>query len=111
MLRSTVLLFVLGIALGLWFGFNPQMHKKVVQSWDDTKTFFAKLETNVSGTISAWTMQTKAQAQVGKKTVASVTAKPLTSAWQQFVSAGGTFLQSMQKIWLELMTNLNLKKS
>jgi len=110
MFKSTALLLVLGIALGLWVGFNPQAHKKVVQSWDNTKTFFARLETNVSGTISAWTIQTKSQAQVGKKTVASITTKPFAAAWQQFVSAGGTFLQSMQRIWLELMTNLSVKK-
>jgi len=111
MFKSTALLLVLGIALGLWVGFNPQMHGKVVQSWDNAKVFFVRLETNFSNTISAWTMRTKAQAQVGKKTVASITTKPFATAWQQFVSAGGAFLQSMQRIWLDLMINLNVKKS
>jgi len=111
MFKSTVLLFVLGIALGLWLGFNPQAHGKVVQNWDHTKVFFVRLETNFSTTIHAWTMQTKAQAQAGQKTVSNISTRSLTTAWQQFVSAGGTFLQSMQRIWLGLVNSPGIKKS
>jgi len=56
-------------------------------------------------------MQMKAQTQAGQKTVSSIATKLFATAWQQFVSAGGTFLQSMQKIWFGLETNLNTKKS
>jgi hypothetical protein len=111
MFKSTVLLFVLGIALGLWLGFNPQAHGKVVQNWDHTNVFFVRLETNFSNTIDAWTMRTKAQAQVGQKTVSNISTRPFKTAWQQFVSAGETFLQSIQRIWLGLVGNLNMKKS
>lgn len=111
MLKSAGLLLLLGLALGLWLGFNPQAHGKVVQNWNNTKASLVRLETNFSTTISAWTMRTKAQAQVGQKTVSGITTKPFATAWQQFVSAGGTFLQSMQKIWFGLVANLkNMKK-
>ncbi|HUH96316.1 MAG TPA: hypothetical protein VLZ89_03095 [Anaerolineales bacterium] len=109
MFKSTVLLFVLGIALGLWLGFNPQAHGKVVQNWDHTRVFFAGLETNFSNTIHTWTMRTEVQAQDGQKTVSNISARPFTTAWQQFVSAGGTFLQSIQRIWLGLIASANTK--
>lgn len=112
MLKSAGLLLFLGLAVGLWLGFNPQAHRKVVQNWDNTKTSLARLETNFSTTISAWTTRAKAQeAQVGQKTVSRITTRPFAAAWQQFTAAGETFLQSMQKIWLGLETNLNIKKS
>ena len=94
MFKFTMLLFLLGIALGLWLGFDPQAHGKVVQNWDHTKVFFVRLETNFSNTIHAWTMRTKAQAQVGQKIVSNISTRPFTTAWQQFVSASRTFLQS-----------------
>jgi hypothetical protein len=111
MLKSTGLLLLVGLALGLWLGFNPQAHGKVVQNWNNTKTFFERLETNFSTSINAWTMRTKDQAQADQKAASRITTKPFATAWQQFVSAGGAFLQSMQKIWLELVTNPNVKKS
>ncbi len=111
MLKSAGLVLLLGLVLGLWLGFNPQAHGKVVENWNNTREFFVRLETNFSAAISAWTMRTKAQAQAGQKTISGITNKPFATAWQQFVSAGGTFLQSMQKIWLELTTNLSMKKS
>ncbi len=111
MLKAAALLFVLGIALGLWLGFSPQMHEKVVQNWDNAKGFIARLGTNFSTTISTWTSQTKAQVQVGQKTVSKVNAKPFATAWQQFVSAWTTFMESLQRIWHELAANINLNKS
>ena len=111
MFKAAALLFILGIALGLWLGFNPPMHEKVVQNWDHTKAFFARLGTNFSTAISTWTNQAKAQAQVGQKTVANLNARPLATAWQQFVSAWTTFMESLQHIWHELASNINLNKS
>ncbi len=111
MFKITALLFVLGIALGLWFGFNPQMHAKVVQNWDNAKAFLSRLETNFSTTLSTWMNQAKARASVSQQAVSKVNAKPFTNAWQQFVSAWGTFIESLQRIWHELAANINLNKS
>jgi len=110
MFKATALLFVLGIALGLWLGFDPQMHGKVVQNWDGTKAFLARLDTNFSNTISTWTSQAKAQVQVGQKTVSKVTTKPFATAWRQFGSSWATFMESLQGIWHELASNINLSK-
>lgn len=40
MFKTFAVLFVLGLGLGVWLGFNPQAHEKTIKSWDDTKTFF-----------------------------------------------------------------------
>ena len=111
MFKSAGLLLLLGLAIGLWLGFNPQAHQKVVQSWDNTKSFFARLETNFSTSIGAWTMQAKSQVNVSPKTVSGVTAKSFGTAWRQFVSAWSTFLGSLQRIWHELVSNINLNRS
>jgi len=111
MFKTTALLFVLGVALGLWLGFNPQTHGKVMRSWDDTKAFFAKLETNAAASINHWTNQANTQAQTGQRAVSKVTARPFTDAWRQFVSAWTTFMVSLQKIWQELVSNINWNKS
>ncbi len=111
MFKVTALLIILGMALGLWLGFNPQMHAKVVQSWDRTKVFFAKLGTNFSATANSWTSQTKVRAQVGQKSTASLSSRSFSTAWKQFVSAWSTFMESLQKIWHELASNVSSNKS
>jgi hypothetical protein len=109
--KAAVLLFVLGIALGLWLGFNPMMHEKVVQNWDHAMTFLGDLGANISTTIGAWTSRARTQVQVGQKTVSKVNAKPFANAWQQFAAAWSTFIDSLQRIWHELASNINLNKS
>ena len=111
MFKATVILFVLGIALGLWLGFNPQMHAKVVQNWDQAKGFLGSLGTHISTTLSAWTGQAKARVQAGQETVSKVNARPFATAWRQLVPAWTTFMESLQRIWHELVSNINLKKS
>jgi hypothetical protein len=111
MLKSAALLFVVGIALGLWLGFNPQMHAKVVKSWDNTKTFFVKLDANVSTTVTAWLTQAKAQVNVSqKKTPAITMPKALAPVWRQIVSAWDNMLVSLQGIWHQAIASLNQKK-
>jgi hypothetical protein len=104
-----LLLLLLGLAVGLWLGFNPQAHAKVVQSWNNTKTSFVRLETNFSTTISAWTVRSKAQAQTGQKSVSGTTTKSFSTVWRQIVSAWDNLLASLQGVWHRMVANINLK--
>lgn len=34
---APILLVVVGLAVGLWLGFNPQAHQQIVQSWNQDR--------------------------------------------------------------------------
>ena len=111
MLKTTALLFVLGIALGLWIGFNPQMHAKALQSWNDTKNFFVKLDANISATATSWITQAKTQVNISQKTTTTITMpKSLSAVWRQIVSAWDNMLAILQGIWHRAVASINLKK-
>ncbi|HEX2697338.1 MAG TPA: hypothetical protein VHM28_06475 [Anaerolineales bacterium] len=101
MLKSVALLFVLGLALGLWVGFNPQAHEKVVQGWEGTKTFFVTMKTNASVSFQDWLTGIKSGEQNGTASVGV--------AWKQISSVFTTLWDSVIRFWSNLTNGLRLK--
>jgi len=111
MLKSAVFLFVLGLALGLCFGFNPQSHQAALQKWEGAKAAFVKMETDFSVSVGAWTTKAKAQTNISPQpTVTSAASKPFSSLWQQIVSAWSAFAASLQGSLHRLAADANLKR-
>ena len=51
MFRSAVLLLIVGLAVGLWLGFNPQAHQQTIQKWDSVKSAYLKFMTDATAKI------------------------------------------------------------
>ena len=100
MFKIGAVLLVLGIALGLWIGFNPQAHEKAVQSWEDTKTTFVKVQTDVSAATHEWGLELKSSGQGGTEQVHNV--------WKNFLSVLTTLWDSVRHLWVSLTTRLRI---
>lgn len=100
MLKITAVLFVLGIALGLWIGFNPQAREKAAQGWEDTKALFVKAQADVSAAIDGWMLDLKSSGQAGTRQVESV--------WKELSSVLTTLWDSMQRLWANLTVRLRI---
>lgn len=98
MLKVTAVLLVLGIALGAWIWFNPQTHKKAVQSWEDTKTAFVSMKTDVSAKTHGWMIDLKSSGQSGARQVDNV--------WKEISSVFTTLWDSIQHLWRSLTARL-----
>ncbi|MBI1794685.1 MAG: hypothetical protein HYR70_10905 [Chloroflexi bacterium] len=102
MFKTFAVLFVLGLGLGVWLGFNPQAHEKTIKSWDDTKTFFVSVKTDFSAVTQDWMAQLKSGERSG--------AEQVSLAWEQISSVFTPLWDSGRHIWLELTTRINTKR-
>ncbi len=105
MLRSAALLFVLGIALGLWLGFDPQAHAQVVRFWDQMRAAYASLQTKTSVTIHNSTAGTKTSQPAGSSTTTT------SNVWKQLSSIFTSLWNSLHGLWLEISTKLKLNRT
>ncbi len=106
MAKSAVLLLVVGFALGLWLGFNPQAHKQVVEDWNHGRAVLANLQAQVTGTTHGAT----AQANTPEPASSKPGAQPTSVVWRQLSSMLTTLWNSLQHIWLQIRSSLNLKR-
>ncbi len=107
MIKSAGFLLLLGLAIGLWLGFNPQAHEKVVQSWNDAKASYMRIQKQVMTQVNGWTTQLGSTKQTASNSVGSVP-KWINTAWHQLASIFNTIWSSARKLWLSLAANLNM---
>lgn len=107
MSRSAGLLLVLGLAFGLWVGFNPQAHRQAVQTWEEAKADYVHFQSQAAVKVGDWTSNVGENTQVQ---VNSKPAQPLTSspAWKQLSSALDAFWNSVQRMWTRLTAGVTL---
>ncbi len=118
MAKSAIFLLVVGFALGLWIGFNPQLHKQAVTSWDHTRAFFANLQTQVSSASHGISFQSNVKVQSNPQTQSSPQAQSKSGPgmqtvnvmWRQVSSILATLWNSLQHLWLQIRASLGLKK-
>ncbi len=113
MFRSVVVTLVLGLALGLWIGFNPQMHQKAVQLWENSRASFLKMETQVSTKISTatqgWTSRLQLQhSQTQSKPTSTSQPFAFTLSWRQVSSVFTSWWSSIQKFFLHIKASMHL---
>jgi len=102
MLKTVSVLFVLGLALGLWLGFNPQAHGKTIKSWDDARASFVTVKVNVSDAMHNWTVSLKSNEQSG--------GQKMTVVWKQISSIFTTIWDGAHRTWTEITFQLRTKK-
>lgn len=110
MAKSAVFLLIVGFALGMWVGFNPQLHKQVVDTWDHAKASFMNIQAQVSGKASNSSNNTVSQPAPQTQVKSKPGAQPTSVVWRQISSMFAALWNSMQHIWLQIRADLNLKK-
>ncbi len=98
---APVLLVVVGLAVGLWLGFNPRAHQQVVQSWDQARVAFvhATASLHLSPKVGL-TAKTTTHVQ-------PITAPPsATNAWRQISTAFESLVTSLQRLWLNISAKI-----
>ena len=96
MSRSAGLLLILGLALGLWIGFNPQAHQQTVQAWNQAKSSYVSFQSRADVKVQNWTSNLDTHVQVNPGPAQPVTA---SKTWKEVSSALDMFWNSMQRIW------------
>ncbi len=112
MLKYAGLLLILGLAVGLWLGFNPQAHKQTLQTWDQTKAAFLQIKTETTAKLHDWNSHTASWLKSSPKAETKPQAKPSSpsSAWKQITTAFEAFWNSMQRIWTNITAKLGSTK-
>ncbi len=94
---APVLLVAVGLAVGLWLGFNPHAHQQVVQEWDHARIAFvhATASLHVSPGVTA---STKTATRVEPTSAAPSAA----AAWKQITAAFESLVSSLQRLWVNI---------
>jgi len=121
MARSGVLLLILGLAVGLWLGFDPQAHQQTVQQWDSIKTSFTnttaqtnlKLPSVSSNTTTTTTTSNKkgSKSSSSTSTTSSSPGQPSFSLdWNRVTTAFHDIWTSLQRTWASITAKINTSK-
>ena len=101
MTKSATLLLIVGLAVGLWLGFNPQAHAQTIKNWDQAKTSYVQFKAQASNQIRHLDAKVNA---VGKS---SPKAEPNTSAaWKQISTAFESLWSSIQRTWSNITAKI-----
>ncbi len=110
MSKSAGLLVILGLAVGLWLGFNPQAHKQTVQYWDKAKTALAQVKTQTTAKVNVLDSHTTTWLRSSSKTKVVAPAAPAapsaSSTWKQITAFFNTLWTSVQRMWASLTNKL-----
>lgn len=98
---SIVLLVVAALALGLWLGFNPHMHRQIVESWSQARTAF--LHSTASVRLPIGLSSTSRTATRVQPTTAPIST---TATWKQITTAFDSLVTSLHRLWLSLSTRI-----
>lgn len=105
--KTAVILLFVGLAAGLWLGFNPTTHKALVRWWDR--------ETASQARAQPHSVLSLRQLDAGVSRLFRSAPKPRTApksetptllAWNQIVAAFQAFWHALEKIWLSFVGKL-----
>jgi hypothetical protein len=107
MFRSAVLLLVVGLAVGLWLGFNPQAHQQTIQKWDSVKSAYLKFMSDANMKVQGLNshISTSLQTNPGSKSV-TPSQPTATEAWKQITTAFDSFWTSMQRFFANVTAKI-----
>ena len=110
MTRATVLFLILGLAVGLWLGFNPQAHQQTIKQWDSAKSAFLKIKADSSVQVQGLSSQTSSSSSSksnSKSRYAPQSQPSASTAWKQVTTAFESFWTAMQRIWVNVTAKIN----
>ncbi len=114
--KSAVLLLLIGLAVGLWLGFNPATHRDLVRWWDRTTAAQTRNHTaatpsaaislrQLDRSISRW-FRTATQPQSPPREKSS----PAPSS-NQVVALLQAFWHALEQAWARLLVSLGIRHS
>ncbi len=104
MLRFAGLILILGLALGLWIGFNPKAHQDAVQSWDREKASFQALQVEASVKFHEWSSPNVS----GGASPSIEIPQPLLTFWRDFTSTLANIWDAIVNVWMKIIRGLSL---
>lgn len=121
MVKSAVLLLVLGLAAGLWLGFNPQAHQQTIQKWDSVKSEYLRIMAGVNlktqglnSTQATSSVQThsKSRSKSAPATASQPQSQPVISTdWNQISTQVSTAFEtawnSVQGFWANISAKIS----
>src|SRR5512143_3505758 len=91
-----VLLLLVGLAVGLWLGFNPKAHQETVRDWNQATASVAHLR------LTAPAKQKASQPSGFKVPSISVPKVSTSAAWKQVSTAFEMLLHSVERLWVRV---------
>ena len=108
MFRFAVLLLIVGLAVGLWLGFNPQAHQQTIQKWDSVKSAYLKFMTDAYAKIQGLNSHVSTSLQTNPRSkVVTPSQQTATEAWKQVTTAFDSFWSSMQRFIANVTAKIN----
>ncbi len=110
--KSAVLLVLIGLAVGLWLGFNPTTHRELVRWWEHTTASQARTrETPTAAinlrqldrSITRW-FRTEARPQ----STTPERSNPVPSS-NEIVATLQAFLRALEQIWVQFLLKLGIR--
>ncbi len=104
--RVGLLFLVIGLAVGLWLGFNPTTHRDLVRWWNREVASEAKgnpvagLNTRPSNSRLARSLRSSPQPEAPRNTVPT---------WNQIVAELHTFWLALEQAWLNFLAQLHVR--
>jgi hypothetical protein len=107
MAKSAVLLLIVGLAFGLWLGFNPQAHAQTIKNWDQAKASYIQIKAKATTQIHQWDTKVSAVGKSSPKAEPASQSRPDTSAaWKQISTAFESLWNSIQRIWSNITAKI-----
>jgi hypothetical protein len=108
MAKSAVFLLIIGLAAGLWLGFNPQAHQQTVQKWDSIKSAAVKLMAESNVKIQGVNSHVTTSLQNSPRLKSTPQSQPdISLAWKQVSNAFQAAWISMQRFLANVTAKIN----
>ncbi len=106
--RMVVLFLAVGLAVGLWLGFNPTTHRELVRWWDRTTTSHTarnpSLATDIRRLDRALRSTPRPQPEPASQPAAIPSAAQIHAELQ-------TFWNALRQLWLSFLAKLHIASS
>ena len=107
MTRFAALLLIVGLAAGLWLGFNPATHRQLIRFWDDLGTSQAQAQPIASVQIRQWDSRVGVWLRSLSQPRSTLDSRPVASpTWRRITAAWRAFGRAMDEIWVSMFTKI-----
>jgi len=107
MTKSATLLLIVGLAVGLWLGFNPQAHAQIVKDWGRAKTSYVQFKAQASTQVRHLDTKVSAVGKSSPKAEPVSQSQPnVSAAWKQISTAFETLWSSVQRTWSNITAKI-----
>ncbi len=113
--KSAVLLLLIGLAVGLWLGFNPATHRDLVRWWDRTTAAQARNHTTATPSAAISLRQLDRSISRWFRTAARPQSSPPEKSspsptWSQVVGTLQAFWHALEQVWVRFLLSLGIKR-